>query len=880
MSGAGSGSKLTPSMKQYFDAKGSHPDAVLFFRMGDFYEMFHDDAVIVSRELDLTLTSRNKGAADEIPMAGVPYHAAHQYIGRLLTKGYKVAICEQMADPAKTRGIVPRQVVRVMTPALVTDGDQLDARQNQFLATIEPDGDAYGLALFDFSTGELRATRLDAGGELLGELARAAPREVLVGPIGDEARDALKALLVATPLRDDGGMTATQARAVVSQHLGGQGDVERPVLQLEGAALVAAARAVRFAAVCSPGAALPVRRVESWNPRETLQLDEVAQRHLELVASSDGGKAGALLTLLDATGTPGGARLLRRRLLSPLLSVEAIRRRLDAVELFVQNPAPRSELRGALSQIADLERLAVRASLQEATPKDLASLRDSLAMVPAVLGALSQLPEPAGEVLGLASEPVDTLVELQQLLARALVDRPPALAREGGIFRAGYSAELDEQRELQNGGAQSLSELEGRLRAETGAATLKVKYTRVFGWYIEVTDRHASKVPPGWRRKQTVAGAERYTNDELDQLSDRILHAEERGRDLEAALYKQTLKTVAEGAVRLNRLAARLAEWDVAAALADVAHRYDYCRPDVDSSLGLELIESRHPVVERLAAAGQFVPNDVRLDVEGERLWLITGPNMSGKSTLMRQVALTVLMAQMGSFVPARTARIGVVDRVLSRVGASDNVSRGESTFMVEMRETSTILSTATRRSLVILDEIGRGTSTYDGLSIAWSVAEHLHEAVQCRALFATHYHEITELTKLARNAANYSVSAREFGDDIVFLHKLSAGAASRSYGIAVARLAGLPEGVLARAKAILEGLESSGTLPVGSASTLRRRDKQGRAQMDPQLDLFQPPPPSEVRHPALDTLRSLDPERLTPMEALQLVMKLKGLVK
>ncbi len=879
MAGTGNGNKHTPSMKQYFAAKAQHPDAVLFFRMGDFYEMFHEDAVVVSRELDLTLTSRNKNAADEVPMAGVPYHAAHQYIGKLLTKGYKVAVCEQMADPAKTRGLVPREVVRVLTPSLVTDGDQLDARQNAFLATIEPDDDGFGLALFDFSTGELRATRLGAGGELLGELARAAPREVLVGPLASEVRDAIKALLHATALRDDGGMTPTQARAVLTQSFGSQPDLEKRVLAFEGAALVAAARAVRFAAVCSPGATLPVRRVETWNPRETLQLDEVAQRHLELVESSDGSKAGALLTLLDATGTPGGARLLRRRLLAPLLSVEAIKGRLDAVELFVHNPAQRAELRGALGQIADLERLAVRASLQEATPKDLGSLRDSLALIPAVVGALGSLPEPAPEVLGLTAEPVDLMTELQQLLARALVDRPPALAREGGIFRTGYSAELDEQVGLQSGGTQNLSELEGRLRAETGAATLKVKYTRVFGWYIEVTDRHASKVPAGWRRKQTVAGAERYTNDELDQLSDRVLHAEDRARDLETQLYKQLLQTVGAAAVRLNRLAARLADWDVSAALADVAHRHDYCRPEVDTTYGLELIESRHPVVERLAAAGQFVPNDVRLDVEGERLWLITGPNMSGKSTLMRQVALTVLMAQMGSFVPARSARIGVVDRVLSRVGASDNLSRGESTFMVEMRETATILSSATRRSLVILDEIGRGTSTYDGLSIAWAVAEHLHEIVQCRALFATHYHEITELTKLAKNAANYSVAAREFGDDIVFLHKISPGAASRSYGIAVARLAGLPEGVLARAKGILDGLEASGALPVGSPASLRRRDKQGKTQLDPQLDLFVPPP-VETRHAALDTLRSLDPERLSPLEALQLLIKLKGLVK
>jgi DNA mismatch repair protein MutS len=879
MAGTGSGSKHTASMKQYFQAKGAHPDAILFFRLGDFYEMFYEDAVLVSRELDLTLTSRNKNAADEVPMAGVPYHSAHQYIGKLLNKGYKVAICEQMGDPSKTRGIVHREVVRVITPGLVTDSDHLDAKRNLFLAGVEPDGDSFGLALFDLSTGELRATRLGSGRDLLGELARSAPRELLLGPVDEETKNAIQALLTGTALRDDGGMTATQARALLLQHLAGT-ELEQHLARFDPAALAASARVVRLAAACSPGTRMLVRSIETWDVAETLLLDDVAQKHLELVASSDGGKVGSLLHLLDSTCTPGGARLLRRRLLAPLVDVEKIRRRHDAVEVFFQNPASRSDFRAALGNVADLERLAVRAALQEATPKDLGSLRDSLAMVPMALGALATIPDPAPEVLGLLSEPVDILPELQQLLARALVDRPPAIAREGGIFRPGYSAELDELKDLKDGGTQKLSEMENRLRAETGVATLKVKYTRVFGWYIEVTDRHLSKVPPTWRRKQTVANAERYTNDELDLLSDRVLHAEEQALALEQQLYKDLLAQVAAVAPRLHRLAARLADWDVHAALADIAHRHGYCRPEVDSSLALDLVDARHPVVERTAAAGQFVPNDIRLDVEGERFWLITGPNMSGKSTLMRQAALLVLMAQMGSFVPASSAKIGIVDRILSRVGASDNVSRGESTFMVEMRETSAILKAATRRSLVILDEIGRGTSTYDGLAIAWAVAEHLHDVIQCRALFATHYHEITELTKLAKNAANYSVSAREFGDDIVFLHKIARGAASRSYGIAVAKLAGLPESVLARSRAILDSLESSGMLPVGTHASLRRRDRQGRAQPDVQLGLFEPPANDPAKHPAVETLRSVEPERLTPLDALQLVIKLKGLVQ
>jgi DNA mismatch repair protein MutS len=869
--------KHTPVMKQYFAAKATHPDAIMFFRLGDFYEMFYDDAIAASKALDLTLTSRNKGAVDEVPMAGVPYHAAHGYIARLLAKGYKVAICEQMADPSKTKGIVPREVVRVITPGLITESDQLDARQNVFLAGVEADGDGFGIALFDLSTGELRASRVDSGSDLMGEVARAAPREVLLGVLPAEARSALAQVLGATPVRDDGALSPADGRGILAGVVGDE-ELAIALRSMPPAALVAAARVVRFAQSCSPGQKLPIRRIESWDSRKLLVLDDVAQKHLELVAAADGGKTGSLLSIIDVTCTPGGARMLRRRLLAPLLDVGPIRRRHDAVGLLVSHPAARAELRTALEQVGDLERLAVRASLQEATPKELGTLRNSLAALPAVLAAMASVPDPAAaEILGVAGEPVDALPELLARLTAALVDRPPALAREPGIFRDGFDAALDESRLLQSNGSRVLAELEARLRVETGAANLKVKYTRVFGHYIEVTGKHLGKVPPEWRRKQTVAGAERFTNEELDSLSDRMLHAEDRAKEQEAALYKALLAEVARAAPRVHRLAQRVSDWDVHAALADVAHRHDYVRPDIDADLALELVDSRHPVVEKLAAAGQFVPNDVRLDVDTERLWLVTGPNMSGKSTLMRQVALIVILAQMGGFVPARSAKIGLVDRILSRVGASDNVARGESTFMVEMRETSSILRSASRRSLVILDEIGRGTSTYDGLAIAWAVAEHLHDVVQCRALFATHYHELTELVKQAKYAANYSVSARELGDDIVFLHKLQTGAASRSYGVAVARLAGLPESVLSRAKAILNSLESAGALPGGAPATLRRREKSGRVQ----LDLFGgPEPDAPAKHPALETLRALEPERLTPLDALQLIMKLKGMAQ
>ncbi|HEU4538668.1 MAG TPA: DNA mismatch repair protein MutS, partial [Polyangiaceae bacterium] len=555
-------------MRQYHAAKAAHPDAIVFFRMGDFYEMFYGDAVTASRELELTLTSRNKGAVDEIPMAGVPHHAAHGYIARLVARGHKVAICEQMADPSKTRGIVPREVVRVVTPGLVTDQDQLDARSNHFLAAVEQAGGAFGLALLDLSTGEARAARLAVASDLVGELVRAAPHEVLAGPLDESVRAAVALAAGGAALRDEEAFGAGEAAAAFGAALGAEAAGEAAE-RLGPEAFAAAARALRFAARCSPGAKLPVARVEPWDARDALLLDDVAQRHLELVASPDGKAEGTLLRLLDATCTAPGARLLRRWLLAPLVDVARIRRRHDAVELFVVHAAVRAELRGLLGGAGDLERLAQRASLGEATPKDLGALRDALAAMPGVGAALASVPDPsAAEVLGLAAEPLDPVADLAAELAAALVDRPPPLARDGGVFRPGYARELDAERDVQSRGTTMLAELEARLRAETGIATLKVKYTRVFGWYLEITSRYLDKAPRAWRRKQTVAGAERFTSDELDELSDRVEHAEERAKELEAELYRRLLARVAQAAPRLHRLAARVATWDAFAALA------------------------------------------------------------------------------------------------------------------------------------------------------------------------------------------------------------------------------------------------------------------------------------------------------------------------
>ena len=866
--------KLTPVMRQYRDAKLAYPDAILFFRLGDFYEMFNDDAVVAAGELQLTLTSRNKGAVDEVPMAGVPYHAAHNYLAKLVARGHKVAICEQMGDPSKIKGIVPRRVVRVLTPGLLTDSGQLEARRNNYLCAVDGKaGEALGLALLDLSTGELSACVVDSSPLLLAELARAEPSETLLGEQLSEMEAAIAQTTGRTAVRGDEPLLDSDLRRYLDE------GVAQPLFDdAQGAhppsALRAAARALRFAGRNLPDTTLPVRRVARHDPHGCLRLDETAQAHLELVRGADGGSQGSLLATIDETVTPPGARLLRRQLLAPLMEVGAIRRRLDAVELFVRNPRAREELRLALRRVGDFERLAVRSSLREATPRDLGALRSSLAAAPEALAAVRSIADvtPTTSDLEVLHLDVDLLEPLEALLERALVDEPPAHTRDGGMLRPGYDDELDELRSLRKSGSELLAQLETRRREETGIPSLKVKYTRAFGWYIEVTKAHLDKVPDSWRRRQTLTSAERYLDDELEQLADKMAHAEERFEERETLLFAELVGKVAAQAEPLRQLAAAVARWDVASALAELAHSRNYTRPTVDDGDRLELVDARHPVVELFVPSGQFVPNDTHLDLDGDALWLVTGPNMAGKSTLMRQVALITILAQMGSFVPARRARVGVVDRVLSRVGASDNLSRGESTFMVEMRETATILRDATHRSLVILDEIGRGTSTFDGLAIAWAVVEHLHQVVRCRAMFATHYHQLTELGDRHPGIANWSVSAREHGREVVFLHRITPGPVSRSFGIAVARLAGLPESVLDRADAILEALESETSVAGGPG-------RAARADASSQLDLFASPPPSAPDGPGrdvLDEIQTLDIDRLTPLEALALLDRFK----
>jgi DNA mismatch repair protein MutS len=631
-----------------------------------------------------------------------------------------------------------------------------------------------------------------------------------------------------------------------------------------------AARVVSVGRACEVGRPIPVTHLAVYSIGETLHLSEVTVAHLELVRSNDGSTKGSLLGHVDLTLTSPGARLLRRRLLAPLTNVAEIRRRHDEVELFVTQPGLRREIRERLAEVRDIERLATKIAVGRVGPKDLAALRQSLLEPPAIGKALDGCPDPAARIA------IDACADLTARLVRELAEDPPLKVSDGGAMRTGFDPELDEHRALLEGGQRHIVELESQLREKTQIGNLKVRYTSHFGWYLEVTKTHASKVPAEWRRKQTVSTGERYTSDELDELAEKLSHAEERCMQREGELWDALVAFLAAHTERLKKVATTLAALDVASSLAEVAHKWDWARPEVDDSLRIEIEDGRHPVVERLAAAGRFVPNDVALDAAGEgetaRLWLITGPNMAGKSTLMRQVALIVILAQMGAYVPARRARIGVVDRILTRVGASDNLSRGESTFMVEMKETADVLRRATERSLVLLDEIGRGTSTYDGLSIAWAVGEHLHDVAKCRAMFATHYHELTELAQTHSACENWSVSAREHEGDVVFLHKLQRGAASRSYGVACARLAGLPEPVLARARVLLDALEKGTELPSGAHASMRARTEAGRSQ----LDLFLGKPPDTQSNPALEMLRAVDPDRLTPLEALQLVASLK----
>ncbi len=880
----------TPAMRQYREAKQQYPDAILFFRMGDFYEMFREDALVAARALDLTLTSRAKDAnGGRIPMCGVPFHAADGYIARLVKQGRRVAICDQIEDPRKAKGVVKRAVVRVVSPGTLTDAAYLDAREPAFLMAMAPaagrgqDLSGVGVALLDLSTGEFTAAeyRGDDGLQALAdEMALLKPREVIVpgGHGADAASDgpagvlprlrAVAGLDVPTTSVEEWAFEVDAARAVLLDQLRARG-LEGFGLEGRPAAIAAAGALIHYLRSTQKVDLAHVRAVAFRQGADALLIDPTTLKHLEVVEGADGGRSGSLLEVLDCTMTSAGSRLLRARIVRPLLALEAIRDRLDAVEELAFRTTDRGRFRDALKAVQDLERLVARAALGTAGPRDLVGLKASLAVIPRVRMLLAELQAPL--IHSLVSE-LDDVADVRDRVDATLVDEPPAIAREGGYIRDGVDAEIDELRGISRSGKQVIAEMEERERARTGIASLKVRYNRVFGYYIEVSKANLHAVPPDYQRKQTIAGGERFVTPALKEYEEKVLGADERIVQREVELFDSLRSASAAEAPRIQASARALAALDVLAALAEAAAVGNYTKPHVHDGDECLVIDSRHPVVEQRAAANgePFVPNDVALDGSGSQLVILTGPNMGGKSTYLRQTALLSIMAQAGSFVPAREAKLALVDRIFARVGASDNIARGQSTFMVEMQETARILNTATSRSLVVLDEIGRGTATFDGLSIAWAVAEYLatHPRVRPRTLFATHYHELTDLADATPGVVNYHVAAREWKDEIIFLRKIVKGRSDRSYGIQVARLAGLPRSVVDRAREILQGLERDELARGGRPSV-------GGTPGDPQrqLGLFQTPPPDDRLR---ERLAAMDVDRLTPLEALTLLADLR----
>ncbi len=874
-------------MRQYLDAKQQHRDAILFFRMGDFYEMFYEDALVAARALELTLTSRSKDASGNgIPMCGVPFHAADTYIARLVKKGFRVAICDQVEDPKKAKGIVRREVVRVVSPGTFTDSGYLDAREPAFLMAVARhqvrDRDTLGVALLDVSTGEFSATEyLGADGlqAFADELTVLRPREVIVAhdPGTLDIVGTQQALQAAWPQIADAGapMTPVDAWAFDPEA------ARRALLdQLKAGGLEGFGLDQKVAAVCAAGALVHylrstqkadlahVRAIAYRQRADGLLIDPTTLRHLEIVQGSEGERDGSLLDELDRTVTSMGSRMLRSWLLRPLLSLDAIRDRLDAVEDLAFRTTERGKFRDAVKGVQDLERLVARAALGTAGPRDLVGLRQSISLIPRLRTLLTDLQAPLVRSLG---SQLDDLADVRDRIETALVDDPPVLAREGGFVRDGFDPEVDDLRSISRSGKQYIAEMEERERQRTGITSLKIRYNRVFGYYIEISKSNLHAVPVDYHRKQTIAGGERFITPGLKEYEEKVVGADERIVARELELFDALRRAVAAEAPRIQAAARAIATLDVLAALADAAAVNNYIKPHVHDGDEMSVVDARHPVVERrTAAAGEaYVPNDITLNGSTCQLVVLTGPNMGGKSTYLRQTALVCIMAQAGSFVPAREAKLALVDRIFARVGASDNIARGHSTFMVEMQETANILHTATSRSLVVLDEIGRGTATFDGLSIAWAVAEHLatNPKIRPKTLFATHYHELTDLADSTPGVVNHHVAAREWKDDIIFLHKIVPGRSDRSYGIQVARLAGLPKVVVDRAREILTALERDELARGGRPSVSATPNSSQQ-----QLGLFQAPADDQLRN----RLASLDLDRMTPLDALLALADLK----
>ena len=873
---------LTPMMKQYMQTKEEYKDCILFYRLGDFYEMFFDDALTASKELEITLTGKNCGLEERAPMCGIPYHAVDSYLNRLVSKGYKVAICEQVEDPKTAKGIVKREVIRVVTPGTNLDTQGLDETKNNYIMCIVYMADRYGLSVADVTTGEYLVTELDSQTKLMDELYKFMPSEIVCNEAfymsGLDLDDLKNRLHMAIYSLEAWYFDDALCRETLQEHF--------KVASLEGIGLsdcecgmIASGALLKYLEETQKNSLSHMSRLTRYATGNYMVLDSATRRNLELVETlREKQKRGSLLWVLDKTKTAMGARTLRKYVEQPLIDKESIVKRLDAVAELKDNAICREEIREYLNPVYDLERLVGKITYQSANPRDLIAFQSSLSMLPSVKCILKDM---ESDLLKEIYEELDPLEELCDLVGRAIQEEPPLAMKEGGIIKDGYNEEVDRLRKAKSEGKNWLADLETKEREKTGIKNLRIRYNKVFGYYLEVTNSFKDLVPDYYTRKQTLANAERYIIPELKELEDTILGAEDKLCALEYELYCEVRNTIAAELTRIQRTAKAVAKLDVIASLALVAERNNYVRPKINEKGVIDIRDGRHPVVEKMIPNDMFIANDTYLDDKKQRISIITGPNMAGKSTYMRQAALIVLMAQLGSFVPASSANIGLVDRIFTRVGASDDLASGQSTFMVEMNEVANILRNATSKSLLILDEIGRGTSTFDGLSIAWAVVEYISSSklLGAKTLFATHYHELTELEGKISNVNNYCIAVKEKGDDIVFLRKIVKGGADKSYGIQVAKLAGVPDPVINRAKEIVEELVTADItgkvkdIAVQGSETKKKTQKKLDEVDLTQFSLFDTVKDDDV----LNELKELDISHMTPMDAMNTLYQLQN---
>lgn len=874
--------KLSPMMAEYVKTKQQYKDCILFYRLGDFYEMFFEDALTVTKELEITLTGKDCGLEERAPMCGVPFHAAETYINRLIEKGYKVAICEQVEDPKKAKGLVKREVIRVVTPGTTLDAASLDESKNNYLMSIVSMEDHFGCAIADISTGDCFLTEVDKPQKLLDEINKFVPAEIICNDAffmsGVDTDDLKNRLGICVFPLDAWYFDDSLCKRTLKEHFH-VNTLEVLGIQDYDIGVIASGALFLYLQETQKSALSHMAGIRPYAAEKYMLIDSSSRRNLELVETlREKNKRGSLLWVLDKTKTAMGARTLRSYVEQPLIDAQEINRRLEALEELNKSPMLRDEIREYLNPIYDLERLISRISYQSANPRDLIAFASSLEMLPHIRQILKDFKTP---LLTELYEDMDPLEDIASLIKSAIVDEPPLAQKDGGIIREGYHEDVDKFRRSRTDGKKWLTELEVREKERTGIKSLKIKYNRVFGYSLEVTNSFKELVPENYIRKQTLTNAERYITQELKDLEDLILGAEDKLYALEYELFCEVRDKVGAEVVRIQKTAKAVAALDVFASLALVAQRNNYVRPKINESGVLDIKNGRHPVVEQMIEHDMFIANDTYLDNQKKRVSIITGPNMAGKSTYMRQTALIVLMAQIGSFVPADKANIGIVDRIFTRVGASDDLASGQSTFMIEMTEVANILRNATSRSLLILDEIGRGTSTFDGLAIAWAVIEHISDTKLCGAktLFATHYHELTELEGKISGVNNYCIAVKEKGDDIVFLRKIVKGGADKSYGIQVAKLAGVPDSVICRAKELVEELSDADiTAAVKDlTSSSKKKQKIVYDQVDmAQMSLFDTVQDNDI----VEEIRNLDMSHLTPMEAMNILYNLQNKIQ